>query len=217
MAKTCIVFITLMALSFSLLASAFDEQPLQDFCVAKATSPVDVNGKTCKEASSVTVNDFVFAGLHLAGNTTNPAGFSATQVFAAELPGLNTLGISMLRFDFAPWGVNAPHVHPRATEMITVLDGALEVGFITSAPDNKLFVKVLRKGDAFVFPVGLVHYQRNVGYGNAVAIVALNGQNPGLVSVPSTVFGSNPAIPSDALAKSFQIDESTVEVIRSKF
>ncbi|KAL0291974.1 UNVERIFIED_CONTAM: putative germin-like protein 2-2 [Sesamum radiatum] len=75
----------------------------------------------------------------------------------------------MVRIDYAPWGTNPPHTHPRATEILTVLEGSLQVGFVTSNPDNSLITKTLQKGDVFVFPVGLIHFQRNVGTGNAVA------------------------------------------------
>jgi len=58
-----------------------------------------------------------------------------------QLPGLNTLGISLARIDYAPLGQNSPHTHPRATEILTVLEGTLYVGFVTSNTDNgnKLF------------------------------------------------------------------------------
>ncbi|GJY73184.1 putative germin-like protein 2-1 [Tanacetum coccineum] len=68
--------------------------------------------------------------------------------------------------------------------------------------------KVLQKGDVFVFPVGLVHFQRNLGHGNAVVIAALSSQNPGAITIANTVFGANPPIPSDILAKAFQVDSS---------
>ncbi|KAJ6967141.1 hypothetical protein NC652_004638 [Populus alba x Populus x berolinensis] len=62
----------------------------------------------------------------------------------------------MARIDYAPWGLIPPHSHPRATEILTVLEGRLLVGFVTSNPDNRLITKVLEKGDVFVFPIGLV-------------------------------------------------------------
>ncbi|KAL0321415.1 UNVERIFIED_CONTAM: Germin-like protein 8-11 [Sesamum radiatum] len=123
----------------------------------------------------------------------------------------------MARIDFAPWGVNPPHTHPRATEILTVVEGSLEVGFVTSNPDNRLITKLLQKGDVFVFPVNLVHFQRNAGYGNAVAIAALSSQNPGVITISNAVFGSNPAIANDLLAKSFQTDTKTIDWIQSKF
>ncbi|KAF6165456.1 hypothetical protein GIB67_017938 [Kingdonia uniflora] len=87
-------------------------------------------------------------------------------------------------------GVNSPHTHPRASEILTVLEGTLYVCFVTSNPENRMIAKTLQKGDAFVFPVGLIHFQRNVGYGNAVAIAALSSQNPGVISIAKAVLGS---------------------------
>lgn len=171
----------------------------------------------CKDPKLVEANDFFFSGLHIAGNTTNPVGSKVTPVFATQLPGLNTLGISMARIDVVPWGVNPPHTHPRATEVLTVLEGSLEVGFITSNPENRHFRKVLQKGDVFVFPIGLIHYQRNVGYGNAVAIAALSSQNPGAITIGNAVFGATPEIASEVLVKAFRLDGTTINHLQSKF
>jgi len=171
----------------------------------------------CKDPKLVEANDFFFSGLHIAGNTTNAVGSRVTPVFAAQLPGLNTLGISMARVDIAPWGVNPPHSHPRATEIFTVLEGTLEVGFITSNPENRHFRKVLQKGDVFVFPIGLIHYQRNIGYGNVVAIAALSSQNPGAITIGNAVFGATPDIASEVLVKAFQLDKNAINYLQSRF
>ncbi|KAI7748892.1 hypothetical protein M8C21_032813 [Ambrosia artemisiifolia] len=119
--------------------------------------------------------------------------------------------------DFAPWGVIPPHTHPRATEILTVLEGQIEVGFVTSNPENRHISKVLNKGDVFVFPVNLVHYQRNTGNTYAVAIVALSSQNPGVNLIGSAVFGSNPDISTDILAKAFQVSADVISDIQLKF
>ncbi|XP_016446454.1 putative germin-like protein 2-3 [Nicotiana tabacum] len=210
-------FLSLLTLSFCCLVTAFEPSPLQDFCVADSGSSVNINGMVCKNSSLVEANDFYFSGLHLAGNTTNAVGSKVTPVNVAQVPGLNTLGISLVRVDYAPWGINPPHTHPRATEILTVLEGSLQVGFVTSNPENRLITKVLKKGDVFVFPIGLVHYQRNVGKGNAVAIAALSSQNPGVISIANAVFGSDPAIATDLLAKAFQVDNTVVAQIQPKF
>ncbi|CAA2980150.1 putative germin-like protein 2-1 [Olea europaea var. sylvestris] len=199
------------------VALASDPSSLQDFCVADPKSLVLVNGRACKDPKLAQANDFFFSGLHLAGNTSNPVGSQVTPVNVVQIPGLNTLGISLVRIDYAPLGINPPHTHPRATEILTVIEGTLEVGFVTSNPENRLITKKIQKGDVFVFPIGLIHFQRNVGNGNVVAIAALSSQNPGVITIANTVFGSNPAIPSDILAKSFQVDTKTVKMIQSKF
>ena len=76
---------------------------------------------------------------------------------------------------------------------------------------------MLQKGDVFVFPIGLIHYQRNVGNGNAFAIAVLSSQNPGVITIANSVFGSKPHIPSDILVKAFQVDNNVVNYIQSNF
>lgn len=176
-----------------------------------------VNGVACKDPKQVQAEDFYFSGLHLVGNTSNPAGSKATLVNVAQIPGLNTLGISLARIDFAPTGVNPPHSHPRASEIIVVLEGTLEVGFISSGFDLRHISKVLQPGDVFVFPAGLIHYQRNVGSGNAAVIAALNSQSPGTISLASAIFGAEPPIKDELLSKAFQIDKKAISYLRSKF
>ena len=107
-----------------------------------------------------------------------------------QIPSLNTLGISLVRIDYAPYGQNPPHTHPRATEILVVLEGTLYVGFVASNTENRLFTKVLNKVDVFVFPVGLIHFQFNVGKTNAIAIAiaGLSSQNAGVITIANTVF-----------------------------
>ncbi|MFQ6668446.1 hypothetical protein Gotur_034098 [Gossypium turneri] len=203
------------------LASASDPSPLQDFCVALNSTKhagIFVNGKLCKDPKLATADDFFFSGLDKPGNTSNAVGSRVTPVNVDQIPGLNTLGISLVRIDYAPnGGQNPPHTHPRATEILVVTKGTLYVGFVTSNPDNRLFTKVLKTGDVFVFPVGLIHFQFNIGKTNAIAFAGLSSQNPGVITIANAVFGSNPAINSEVLAKAFKLDEKMVEYLQTQF
>nr|AAS07228.1 hypothetical protein [Oryza sativa Japonica Group]ABF99425.1 Cupin family protein [Oryza sativa Japonica Group] len=67
------------------------------------------------ESTAVISDDFFFAG-----NTENRFGFNATLGNVQAFPGLNTLGVSINRGDFAPGGLNALHSHPRAAELVHV-------------------------------------------------------------------------------------------------
>ncbi|XP_057997961.1 germin-like protein subfamily 1 member 16 isoform X2 [Hevea brasiliensis] len=212
-----LVAFVLLALSSS-FAFAFDPSPLQDFCVA-TNDPKDVfvNGKFCRDPMLATANDFSFSGLNIPGNTSNQVGSNVTLLNVDKIPGLNTLGISIARIDFAPYGgLNPPHIHPRATEILVVLEGTLYVGFVTSNP-NRLITKVLNAGDVFVFPIGLIHFQFNIGNTNAVAIAGLSSQNPGVITIANAVFGSNPPINPDVLAKAFQLDKNVVNYLQKQF
>ncbi|GMP62321.1 hypothetical protein CsSME_00024467 [Camellia sinensis var. sinensis] len=211
MASQFVLLLGLLAITCS-VASAFDNSPLQDFCVADNSSSVLVNGLVCKDPKLVEANDFLFRGLRLAGNTSNAVGSKVNLVNVEQFPALNTLGISMARVDYAPLGINPPHIHPRATEILTVIEGSLQVG-----PENRFITKLLQKGDVFVFPMGLIHFQRNVGHGNAIAISALSSQNPGIITIANAVFGSKPAISSDLLSKAFQVDKNIIVRMESQF
>ncbi|XP_068654087.1 germin-like protein 8-2 isoform X2 [Aristolochia californica] len=196
-------------------AFAFDPSPLQDICVADLNS--NVNGFVCKDPKLAVAEDFFFTGLDKVRTPTNAVGSTVTALNVTLLPGLNTLGITLVRIDYAPYGQNPPHTHPRATEILIVLEGSLFVGFVTSNPENRLISKVLQKGDVFVFPIGLIHFQFNVGNTNAVAIAALSSQNPGVITIADAVFGSNPKISADILARAFQVDKKIIDLIQSKF
>ncbi|WOL04207.1 germin-like protein 3-8 [Canna indica] len=212
----------LLFLSSSLLllspTRAADPDPLQDFCVADtADNPaVSVNGFPCKPASAVTVDDFVFDGLAKEGNTSASIfGASITPANVLSFPALNTLGVSMNRVDIAPGGVNPPHIHPRATELLLLLRGRLLVGFVST--ENKLFAKVLKPGENFVAPKGLVHFQYNVGEEKAFAITAFDSQFPGVVVAAPSLFAATPAIPDEVLTKALQVDQKVVDMIKSNF
>ncbi|KAL4193134.1 hypothetical protein AMTRI_Chr06g175330 [Amborella trichopoda] len=213
--KLTIVFLTLSMIASLGLAS--DPSPLQDFCVADNYSKVFVNGKVCKDPMLATANDFFYDGLNKPGNTSNPLGSMVTPVNVMQIPGLNTLGISLARIDFAPGGENPPPPPPRGPAILTGVAGPRYVGFVPSHPENRLLSKTLKMGDVFVFPEGLIHFQQNVGYGNTVAIAGLSSQNPGVITIATAVFGADPPISDVVLAKAFQIDKKLVDKLQASF
>ena len=180
---------------FSLILSinASDPDPLQDFCVADLTqSNVKLNGFVCKDPKEVKASDLLFKRLDTPLSMNNRFGFNITAGSVETFPGLNTLGISMNHGVFAPGGLNPPHIHPHATEIIVVMEGTILVGLVST--NNVLFLQKLEKGDVFVVPRGLVHFQQNVGTSYATAITALNSQLPGVQVVASATFGANPPV-----------------------
>uniref|UniRef100_A0A0D9VXQ8 Germin-like protein n=1 Tax=Leersia perrieri TaxID=77586 RepID=A0A0D9VXQ8_9ORYZ len=192
--KTLIVGAVLMVLLLQQapVLMATDADPLQDFCVADLDSEVTVvNGHPCKPASAAG-DEFLFSSRIATGGdvNANPNGSNVTELDVAEWPGVNTLGVSMNR--------EAP---TRRT---------LDSG-------NRLYSKVVRAGETFVIPRGLMHFQFNVGKTEATMVVSFNSQNPGIVFVPLTLFGSNPPIPTPVLVKALRVDAGVVELLKSKF
>uniref|UniRef100_A0A7N2KMU7 Cupin type-1 domain-containing protein n=1 Tax=Quercus lobata TaxID=97700 RepID=A0A7N2KMU7_QUELO len=174
-----VVIVAILALATTLV-SAYDPSPLQDFCVAinNTDSAVFVNGKFCKDPTLVTANDFFFSGLNIPENiAANKVESNVTLVNVDKLPGLNTLGVSLARLDFAPYGLNPPHTHPHSTELLVVIEGQT----------------------------------------NAVAFAGLSSQNPRVITIANAVFGSNPPINLDVLAKAFLLDKNVVEYLQKQF
>ncbi|KAK4588872.1 hypothetical protein RGQ29_019759 [Quercus rubra] len=202
-----IIFVLSLLAFACAVAFASDPSPVQDFCIADPTSSARVNGFACLDPKLAQADHFFLSGLDKAGNTSNPLGSSVTPVTVAQIPGLNTLGIALARLDYAPWGLIPLHFHSRS----------LYVGFVTSNPNNQFISKVLQKGDVFVFPVRLIHFQQNVGQGTAISISALSSQNPGIITVANAIFGSKPSIADDILSKAFQVDKSVIDYLQVKF
>ena len=216
MARSCsALFLAAVAVALVLAAPSLAGDPdyLQDLCVADLNSEVKVNGFPCK--ANATADDFFTGILANPGATNTTSGSVVTGANVEKVPGLNTLGVSVSRIDYAPGGLNPPHTHPRATEVVFVLYGVLDVGFVTTA--NKLFAKTISQGDVFAFPRGLVHFQKNNADKPAAVISAFNSQLPGTQSIAMTLFGASPEVPDDVLTKAFQIGTEEVDKIKAKF
>ncbi|WCJ32545.1 RmlC-like cupins superfamily protein [Euphorbia peplus] len=184
---------------------ASDADPLRDYCILNSDS-------SCKNISEVTPDNFVFSGLKTRGKF-DKMGLSSIAANVNVFPGLNTLGMSMVRADFEVDGVNVPHFHPRATEVAYVVEGKLYSGFVDS--QNRVFAKVIEKGEVMVFPRGLVHFQMNIGEKTATIIGSFNSQNPGLVRIPGAVFGSG--IKVELLEKAFGLSAKEISKLNKRF
>ncbi|KAJ6892608.1 hypothetical protein NC651_025726 [Populus alba x Populus x berolinensis] len=177
------------------VSSASDPDPVRDFCIANTDSATNI---PCKNSSDATVEDFIFSGIISHGKFSE-TGLASIPVNVNNFPGLNTLGMSLVRADFEAGGVNVPHFHPRATEVAYVLEGKIYSGFVDT--QNKVFAKVLEKGEVMVFPKGLVHFQMNVGDKPATIVGSFNSENPGSMKIPTAVFGCG--IKEELLEKAF--------------
>jgi len=196
------------------IAYAADPDPLQDFCVAdlSPTAPL-VNGFPCKPRSNVTAADFTYTGFR---QPAYPVSVSETGAIASlatvnEFPGLNTLGVSHVRLDFAIGGVVPLHTHPLATETLFVLKGYVYTGFISD--DNVLYASTLQQGDFTVFPRALQHFQLNVGNETAITFNTLTSQNPGFLITANQIFVPN--ITSAVIEKSFGVDAATAKTLKN--
>ncbi|GFQ06052.1 germin-like protein subfamily 3 member 2 [Phtheirospermum japonicum] len=195
----------LVFLCLSTPQTSSDPDPVHDFCISDTLSQ-------CKNPKLVTPDDFIFSGIKSPGNFSD-LGLSATSVNPTTFPGLNTLGMSFVRADLNPGGINPPHFHPRATETIYVIQGKVYSGFVDST--NRAFAKVIEQGDVMVFPRGLVHFQMNVGKSPATVFGCFNSQNPGTMKIPNVMFGSG--IDDELLEKAFGLGLKQISKMRGRF
>ncbi|XAR53522.1 hypothetical protein NMG60_11022111 [Bertholletia excelsa] len=157
-------------------------------------------------------NFFTFTGMRSLVGAEFPTTFKAIKVSMAEFPALIGQSVSYAVLLYPSGTVSPPHTHPRAAELLFLLEGSLEVGFVDTK--NTLFTQTLETGDMFVFPKGLVHYQYNSDKKNpAVALSAFGSANAGIVSIPTTVF--NTSIFDGVLAKSFKTGVATIRKLKA--
>jgi uncharacterized cupin superfamily protein len=195
----------------ALLSSYTTSYASSDFCVADLKLPNTPSGYPCKSETKVTVNDFVFSGL-FPGNTEGPFNTSLKTAFVNDLPGLNGLGISVVRGDIGINGTAPMHIHPDATELLILLKGQVIAGFITP---TKLIVKTLNPGDVMVFPKGLMQFLVNSGVGKASVIAAYSSTNPSVQIVDVMLFSNT--LSTAILEKTTGLDPAQIKKLKAVF
>ncbi|KAF8718183.1 hypothetical protein HU200_025674 [Digitaria exilis] len=197
-----------------------DPDLLLDYCVADtsaAAASLHLNGLPCIDPAAARAEHFATAALSRATSPSATAfGFNVTLTSpAASLPGANAQGLAIARVDLAPGGMAPPHTHPRASEVALVLaagSGVL-VGFADTS--YRLYTQLLRAGEAFVFPKGMVHFLYNMDVAApAVVLSGLNSQSPGAQLVPLSTFRTEPPMPEEILKKAFKINGQDVHRIQ---
>ncbi|CAM6104746.1 unnamed protein product [Calypogeia fissa] len=148
------------------------------------------------------------------GSTTAPPpppqGQGMANPFPVTITGLSGLGLIPVLFEFGPMSQIDPHTHPRATEVFYVLSGSIDVGFVDT--NNDLFEITVNTGDIFVFPKGLLHWQRNNGAGKASGYSVLNSENPGTLLIVKGLFtASGKGLPDIVLATALGIGFNNVD------
>ena len=141
-----------------------------------------------------------------------PTAFKVLKASMAEFLALSGKSVSFAVLQFLAGTPNPPHTHPRTFELLFLVQGTLQVGFVDTT--NKLFTQTLQTGDIFVFPKGLVHFQYNADpQVPALAISAFGSANARTVSIPNTLFTTG--IDNNVLVKSFKTDVATIQALKA--
>jgi hypothetical protein len=171
--------------------------------------------KTGEELKKLTVFDF---------NGAVPApGAQGGATKAANIetfPILTELGISTTLGFLNKCGINTPHVHPRATEFLTLTEGSnLKFGYVlenglVGAGKNPEIAGTLNKFQGTVFPQGSIHFQFNDNCDPAVFVATLNSEDPGTSQVAQNFFALNADVVNATLGFPSQIDEKNIAEFR---
>ncbi|KAF3028728.1 hypothetical protein E8E12_000724, partial [Didymella heteroderae] len=123
------------------------------------------------------------------------ANGGATKAANIEtFPILTGLGISTTLGFLEPCGINTPHVHPRATEFLTLVEGSnLKFGYVlenglVGAGSNPEIAGALKKFEGTVFPQGSIHFQFNDNCERATFVASLNSEDPGTSQIAQSFF-----------------------------
>ncbi|KAK0605914.1 hypothetical protein LWI29_032137 [Acer saccharum] len=193
-------FLLLSSFAIIQMASAADPDITSDFVIpSNVTTPVDGNF-------------FTFTGFRALVGAPLPPDFKVTKASMAEFPALNGQSVSVAVLEFPAGTINPPHTHPRSAELLFLIQGSLQVGFVDTT--NKLFSQTLQAEDMFVFPKGLVHFQYNADAQKpAIAVSGFGSASAGTVSLPATLF--NTSIDDTILAKAFKTDVATIQALKA--
>lgn len=189
MASRFISVLLILAVSLPLLHSS-DPDPVADFAPP--------------------AQSFVLRNIFANGEILEDTGGVRAAVTTANFPAITTQGITYVRVHIVPCGCTLAHIHPRATEILTLISGGpLQVGFIDTK--GTAHVNILYPGDVTLFPRGLLHFELNVGEETADYLSALNSENPGTQTSASALF----KIPKRALAASLNLPWNLLGAINS--
>lgn len=130
-------------------------------------------------------------------------------VLVQQYFGVNIQGIFYVRLDFEFGGVILFYMYLLVFEIIFVVEGLVFIGFVSY--DNKLFIKMLYKGDVFLFLRVMLYFQFCVGNVFVIMFNFFNVQFLGFLMVVNQLFVIN--MNYDVLVKFFGFNEVVMNVV----
>jgi hypothetical protein len=120
--------------------------------------------------------------------------------------------------NFSP--TSCSHVHPRATEFLTLVEGSsLSFGYVlenglVAAGENPEVAGTLQKFEGTVFPQGSIHFQFNDNCDRAVFVAGLNSEDPGTSQVAQGFFALNTDVVNATLGFPKEINSKNIDEFR---
>lgn len=183
-------FAALLALAAAAVTTVYADPAATVAALKTATN-------TVAQVNLLQDKDFVFDFFNASSGVVKGAGGRAVAASVSNFPALVGQGVAMTVGFLEPCGMNTPHTHPRATEILYSVNGTLTSGTIGENGSRFVF-NTISPGQATVFPMGSVHYQVNEGCEPMTFVSAFNYEDPGTLSMAQRYLG----LPPDVVAAS---------------
>ncbi|PMD22363.1 spherulin-1A [Hyaloscypha hepaticicola] len=164
-------------------------------------------------------DDTVFAFVNPCRNTpelggTIGDGGKLVRADHSTFPALVGSGGSITMGFLNPCGFNTPHVHPRAGELIVVVEGRL---FTSVTAENRALHRnhTLNQYEMTVFPQGAIHTNFNPDCTPAVFVAAFPDEDPGVGQVAQNYFGLEDEIVLASAGGDLAIDGANIDAWRN--
>ncbi|KAK5113670.1 hypothetical protein LTR62_003297 [Meristemomyces frigidus] len=112
--------------------------------------------------------------------------------YIGNWPVLLDLGVAMSMGFLNPCGMNTPHTHNRATELLLVVQGGnVHTSFVQESGLTTPITTTLNQYQGTVLPMGSIHYEFNDSCEPAVFVAAFSHEDPGLSRTAQNFFGED--------------------------
>lgn len=107
-----------------------------------------------------------------------------------------------------PCAMIAPHVHPRGTETVYMIEGEMLWGLVeeNGGREGSAVIKV---GQSITFPQGLMHFGQNLSCKQALRIAFFSHRDPGAQSIMPNFF----KLPMSAIRQTLGVDGATIDKV----
>ncbi|GAB0498012.1 hypothetical protein MMPV_009352 [Pyropia vietnamensis] len=150
------------------------------------TTPAPLFSTAAGLRSRFVAADYAIDTNAIPGSTSRSGTVRPATVANFPILGLPDVDAALVRVTLAPGAHGPPHTHPRASELLFLLRGTLNVYVVeenSAAPRTRVITNTLRVGHMAVFPRGLLHGQRCVSAGGCEYVATLDSADPGTVAV----------------------------------
>ncbi|KAH9864550.1 hypothetical protein J1614_010485 [Plenodomus biglobosus] len=130
-------------------------------------------------------------------NFSNAVG-SVITADAATFPALTGLGISIALLKLAPCGMLPPHLHPRATNLVTAITGNT-TSWMIAENGVRTYRVDLTPMRMTIFPHGSLHVMQNNDCEPALLVSSLNSDDSGTLNILPSLW----SVPQDIIQAGF--------------